>query len=684
MSIFGDAKPRDASNFTQEKRQARKEDERRKEAEIQRLKEEEEKRIARTDLRLKRCAQTMSRMDFKMSNIMKIIESTKHGITRVQLLKKIMEQVEFYFSDDNLATDVFLLKQMYTKNNEEHWVPLKVIATFQKIKAMCGAPNSKKQAKLGKQTLAASIQFSSLLVLDGTKSRVRRTTKLTGFNVYQILSRSVVVRKLSPSMITAQAVRSKILEKCRGSSDCKWVASAGSSSSSSSSSTTGDATSTESPPIERILFVSGKEQPQDVLRVAYKTNENNSGDDVRGVDARRDRGACVIVVAQSCSIACDLVRNMDEPNNWRGGMRVEMMSGEKVHSVQQQQQQQQQKSFTSYNSRFSGNTIGEKKERGKTALSEMTQGENQTNSNFQEVQVLVEEEKLKRIAKRKEQNRQRQIEMEKKDELSMYEDNEEVHNATGVVLVCKNSDRYGFVGRSILQRKGTYFKFQEVKTSTEDGETAPADGVDNTIRLRRGDHVSYNIVRDRKTQKLKATNIVPLGGENAVDVAKREKKEMLAAKALARAEVRNEAMTAADAARATNNGTGFSRRRFADEAESNLERKKYLRERKLKSMASKTSGRVQKSGNNRNQFGENVDSPTNSGVLLDILGRDTSCMEKSNGGKDGSGPTTWKIKTAKGPDSTRGFDSVYQKSRGRLERSLSCDAVEFVPPNSYE
>ena len=51
---------------------------------------------------------------------MKIIESTKHGITRVQLLKKIMEQVEFYFSDDNLATDVFLLKQMYKKNNEEH------------------------------------------------------------------------------------------------------------------------------------------------------------------------------------------------------------------------------------------------------------------------------------------------------------------------------------------------------------------------------------------------------------------------------------------------------------------------------------------------------------------------------------------------------------------------------------
>ena len=78
-----------------------------------------------------------------------------------------------------------------------------------------------------------------------------------------------------------------------------------------------------------------------------------------------------------------------------------------------------------------------------------------------------------------------------------------------------------------------------------------------------------------------------------------------------------------------------------------------------------------------------MDSPTNSGVLLDILGRDVSGMEKSNGGKDGSGPTTWKIKTARGPDSTRGFDSVYQKSRGRLERSLSCDAVEFVPPNSY-
>ena len=39
-------------------------------------------------------------------------------------------------------------------------------------------------------------------------------------------------------------------------------------------------------------------------------------------------------------------------------------------------------------------------------------------------------------------------------------------------------------------------------------------------------------------------------------------------------------------------------------------------------IASKNKNQVQKSGNNRNQFGENVEQPTNSGVLLDILGRD--------------------------------------------------------------
>ena len=39
----------------------------------------------------------------------------------------------------------------------------------------------------------------------------------------------------------------------------------------------------------------------------------------------------------------------------------------------------------------------------------------------------------------------------------------------------------------------------------------------------------------------------------------------------------------------------------------------------------------------------------------------------------------WTVRTAKGPDGTRGFSDDYQKGRGRLVRSLSSDAIEFVP-----
>ena len=218
-SIFGEAKPRDASQFTKQKRQERREQERI-------AKENERKRIAALDARLKICERKISTMDQRMTKLMKEIEVTKNGIQRVTLLQKIMTQVEFYFSDKNLTTDIFLLKHMYKKGNEnDNWVSLKTIGTFQKIKQLCGGPNTKKHSKIGKATLANAIQFSSLLILDNNKSRVKRKDKFTGFNVYEVLSRSVIVSKLSPTMVTPTAVRSKVVEKCRGGTgDCsKWV-----------------------------------------------------------------------------------------------------------------------------------------------------------------------------------------------------------------------------------------------------------------------------------------------------------------------------------------------------------------------------------------------------------------------------------------------------------------------------
>jgi lupus La protein len=47
---------------------------------------------------------------------------------------KILEQVEFYFSDSNLPKDKFLLEQ--TKKSPEGWVPVSVIASFKRIQAL--------------------------------------------------------------------------------------------------------------------------------------------------------------------------------------------------------------------------------------------------------------------------------------------------------------------------------------------------------------------------------------------------------------------------------------------------------------------------------------------------------------------------------------------------------------------
>ncbi|XP_059289023.1 la-related protein 6A isoform X2 [Lycium ferocissimum] len=65
---------------------------------------------------------------------------------------KIVKQVEYYFSDENLPTDKFLLK--YVTRDKEGFVPVKVIASFRKVK------------KLTRETsiISAALRESSFLV----------------------------------------------------------------------------------------------------------------------------------------------------------------------------------------------------------------------------------------------------------------------------------------------------------------------------------------------------------------------------------------------------------------------------------------------------------------------------------------------------------------------------------------
>ncbi|KAJ8549346.1 hypothetical protein K7X08_033053 [Anisodus acutangulus] len=78
------------------------------------------------------------------------------------LRNKIVKQVEYYFSDENLPTDKFLLK--YVTRDKEGFVPMKVIASFRKVK------------KLTKETsiIAAALGESSLLVVSPDGRKVKR------------------------------------------------------------------------------------------------------------------------------------------------------------------------------------------------------------------------------------------------------------------------------------------------------------------------------------------------------------------------------------------------------------------------------------------------------------------------------------------------------------------------------
>lgn len=79
---------------------------------------------------------------------------------------KIIKQVEYYFSDENLPTDKYMLSLV--KRNKEGFVPIPAIASFRKMK------------KLTRDHLfiAAALMESSLLVVSGDGKRVKRLNPL--------------------------------------------------------------------------------------------------------------------------------------------------------------------------------------------------------------------------------------------------------------------------------------------------------------------------------------------------------------------------------------------------------------------------------------------------------------------------------------------------------------------------
>ncbi|XP_069832287.1 la-related protein 6-like [Dendropsophus ebraccatus] len=80
----------------------------------------------------------------------------------VQLIRKIVSQVEFYLSDENLSHDAFLLK--HVQKNKKGFVSIKLLTSFKKIKSL---------TRDWRQTLYA-LHFSELLEVNEEETKVRR------------------------------------------------------------------------------------------------------------------------------------------------------------------------------------------------------------------------------------------------------------------------------------------------------------------------------------------------------------------------------------------------------------------------------------------------------------------------------------------------------------------------------
>ncbi|KAM0938613.1 putative lupus La protein [Dioscorea sansibarensis] len=100
------------------------------------------------------------------------------------LRDKIVRQVEYYFSDENLPTDKFLLKQM--KKDKAGFVPIALIASFRKMKKLV-------------QDLClikAALRTSTELVLSSDGKGVKRSKPLPIAEINDAKARTILVENL--------------------------------------------------------------------------------------------------------------------------------------------------------------------------------------------------------------------------------------------------------------------------------------------------------------------------------------------------------------------------------------------------------------------------------------------------------------------------------------------------------
>ncbi|XP_068662502.1 la-related protein 6B-like [Aristolochia californica] len=101
-----------------------------------------------------------------------------------EVLHKVVNQVEYYFSDVNLATTDHLMR--FINKDLEGFVPISVVAAFKKIKALVSS-NS---------LLADALRTSSKLVVSEDGKKVRRQHPFSNADVDELQARIIVAENL--------------------------------------------------------------------------------------------------------------------------------------------------------------------------------------------------------------------------------------------------------------------------------------------------------------------------------------------------------------------------------------------------------------------------------------------------------------------------------------------------------
>ncbi|KAI3875386.1 hypothetical protein MKW98_000063 [Papaver atlanticum] len=111
------------------------------------------------------------------------VPRTSNGLSE-EISLKIVKQVEYYFSDANLATTDHLIK--FISKDSEGFVPISIVASFKKIKALVS----------GLAQLASVLKKSSKLVVSEDGKKVRRQTPFTESDMEELQSRIIIAENL--------------------------------------------------------------------------------------------------------------------------------------------------------------------------------------------------------------------------------------------------------------------------------------------------------------------------------------------------------------------------------------------------------------------------------------------------------------------------------------------------------